>query len=395
MKKFKADEYIYCQGDNGNEMYIILSGKVDIYINDMDGLSVKLSEMGPGELVGELSLIDNQPRSASAIAVTDTLVISINRSKFEPFIVSQPEMAYKIMKGLSARIRFLSDELVKLKEGEVNGKHAIEDAMDPDNDSQAAVNQPEALNPKTQEEGEFDAILFPQGHKSYTLCKTVDSTPYLIDKKGKCPVCGAEFSMPVPRVTRLKLNRVEPDTRKVYIDFDPLWYSIWICPKCCYSSYYFDYDQVPDRMLKSLKEKLHLIAGKVDITYTKPRKLDQVFNAFYLALYTAKSCKAAPLKIARLWLQLSWLYKDAGDEEMHKVAADMSLNLYYDSLYRHNLNLPAEQEQQCFIILAELYLVKGDTKEAIRHYHTALKMETGNKQLINQARDRIQDIRDM
>lgn len=116
MKKFAQDDFIFREGETGNVMYIILSGRVDVYINSFNDFPIKVSEIGPGNFIGEMSLLDDQPRSATIIAGTDTIAMAIDKGNFQNFICRQPSLAYKIMKGLSTRVRHLNEELAKMKE---------------------------------------------------------------------------------------------------------------------------------------------------------------------------------------------------------------------------------------------------------------------------------------
>lgn len=117
VKTFKADEYIFYEGEKGSEMFLVLSGKIEILKNSIDGSQIKLAEIKPGNFFGEMSVLDDQPRSATAIAATDSILISIGKNNFEAFLCVQPEMTLKIMNVLCSRIRSLNTEISRYKEG--------------------------------------------------------------------------------------------------------------------------------------------------------------------------------------------------------------------------------------------------------------------------------------
>jgi hypothetical protein len=87
-------------------MYIILQGKVAIEVGD-----IIVGEMASGDFFGEMSLIDNAPRSATVTAQEATLLFAINDKNFERIIAWEPTIAIRIMKSLSKRVRELNTEI--------------------------------------------------------------------------------------------------------------------------------------------------------------------------------------------------------------------------------------------------------------------------------------------
>ena len=101
VRTFKENEYIFHEGDTGNDMYILLSGRVSIFIKSKDNLQIKLCDICAGGFFGEMSLLEGEPRTATALAIENTVALSVNKDNFEAFIVEQPSMAFKLLKGLS------------------------------------------------------------------------------------------------------------------------------------------------------------------------------------------------------------------------------------------------------------------------------------------------------
>jgi len=97
---FTAGQRIFSQGEQGQVMFIILSGKVEIRSNN--NLLMTLEE---GELFGEMALVDKSPRSADAIALTDCELEEINERSFLFRVGETPFFALKIMRTLAARLR--------------------------------------------------------------------------------------------------------------------------------------------------------------------------------------------------------------------------------------------------------------------------------------------------
>jgi CRP-like cAMP-binding protein len=98
-------ETLFRQGNRGKEMYIIASGLLDIWTENEDGHKLHLATLGPMEVVGELEIIDGQPRSANAIALEPTQLIALARDAFFDHIGLYPGMAVHMMTILSDRLR--------------------------------------------------------------------------------------------------------------------------------------------------------------------------------------------------------------------------------------------------------------------------------------------------
>jgi CRP/FNR family transcriptional regulator, cyclic AMP receptor protein len=96
----EAGGIIFREGDEATELFVIKSGQVRIQLGNRT-----LTELGPDSIFGEMALIDNEPRSASAIAITDVEIAPVGERQFL-FLVSQtPYFALKVMRVLAQRLR--------------------------------------------------------------------------------------------------------------------------------------------------------------------------------------------------------------------------------------------------------------------------------------------------
>lgn len=103
-KRFKKGEIIFQEGEPAKEMFIIKNGKVKIFkkIGDIEKTLTILSD---GEFFGEMSIVENKPRSASAQALTDCELISITGDMLDAMMKRNPEISIKMIKKLSERLR--------------------------------------------------------------------------------------------------------------------------------------------------------------------------------------------------------------------------------------------------------------------------------------------------
>ncbi|PSK99407.1 transcriptional regulator [Murinocardiopsis flavida] len=115
---------LFSEGDEGDRLYVILSGKVKLTRTAVDGRENLLGVLGPSEMFGELSLFDPRPRTASAIAVTDAVLAGLGHDDLRPFIGSQPQVGLQLLKALAARLRRTNDTMADLVFTDVPGRVA-------------------------------------------------------------------------------------------------------------------------------------------------------------------------------------------------------------------------------------------------------------------------------
>ncbi len=105
MRTFKAGAMIFAQGDAGDAMYIVESGDVNIHLPGDASHRISLKDLARGEYFGELSLFDEKPRSASALATTDAVLLELDRGTLEEYLARRPRAAMTILRTTSERLR--------------------------------------------------------------------------------------------------------------------------------------------------------------------------------------------------------------------------------------------------------------------------------------------------
>ena len=109
--RLKRGATIFSKGDPGNSLFAVISGTVKISISSADGRSAILNLIGPGEIFGEVALLDGLTRTTDATANTNCEICVIDRREFIPFVRSQPALAMKFIELLCARVRWTSDQV--------------------------------------------------------------------------------------------------------------------------------------------------------------------------------------------------------------------------------------------------------------------------------------------
>jgi len=105
---------IFTKGDPGTGLMGVLSGTVKISVLSADGREVVLNVIHPGEIFGEIALLDGRPRTADATAMTDCELAVIDRREFVPFLRSQPDVVLKFIDILCLRLRHTSEQVEEL-----------------------------------------------------------------------------------------------------------------------------------------------------------------------------------------------------------------------------------------------------------------------------------------
>jgi CRP/FNR family transcriptional regulator, cyclic AMP receptor protein len=121
-RAFPAQVDMMVTGMPGEQVYIILSGTAKVYIPQTDGEEVIVSIMGPGDPVGEMSIVDEGGHSASVITLEETRVLWLSQASFKEALASMPVMAQNLMRILSTRLRNTTGQIQAMAALDVNGR---------------------------------------------------------------------------------------------------------------------------------------------------------------------------------------------------------------------------------------------------------------------------------
>ncbi len=107
-KKLQTDEQLFAQGDSGREFYVILSGAVRLTV---DGKT--LTDLKPGDYFGEMALLEDIPRQATATALEATDLLSLNRATLLELLTDKPELALGLLRGMARRLREFGEKATR------------------------------------------------------------------------------------------------------------------------------------------------------------------------------------------------------------------------------------------------------------------------------------------
>jgi CRP/FNR family cyclic AMP-dependent transcriptional regulator len=118
-RRFSAGDLVFAEGDAATCLYVVRAGKVSLRV-----AARELETVGEGGLFGELALVDDAPRSATAIALTDSELVEIDERRFRFLVGETPFFALTVMRAMAARLRRESSPPVASAEG-VAGESTI------------------------------------------------------------------------------------------------------------------------------------------------------------------------------------------------------------------------------------------------------------------------------
>ncbi len=121
VRTFPRNTVLINEGDVGDALYVVLSGRVKVYSSNDAGREFVIDFHGPGEYVGEMTL-DGEPRSASVITVEPTTCAVVNRAQFRDFILAHPDFAMHLIERLIHRVRVTTSNLKSLALSDVYGR---------------------------------------------------------------------------------------------------------------------------------------------------------------------------------------------------------------------------------------------------------------------------------
>ena len=140
-QRFKRNEMIVEQGRKSNALFIVLSGRARVLTTDSRGREVILATLGTGDYVGEMSLIDNEPHSATVTTEVPTDCLMLGRAEFEHCLSTTAAMSRAVMTGLVKRLRRADQKIESLALMDVYGRvaHVLLDSATHDADGHMVI----------------------------------------------------------------------------------------------------------------------------------------------------------------------------------------------------------------------------------------------------------------
>lgn len=291
-KQFAKNDYICYEGQPGNEMYIILKGSIGVFLTSAIGTLNQVATIGMGDFFGEMAIFDDLPRSASCIALEDTITVAITKKNLQEFLATCPEIAGQMLEKMSGRIRKLDNELYKNNRF-VKNRHV-----------------PKFTIP----------VEFKQGH----AVRAAYHDPQLLQEyKQACPICGKAVSAVGLKRKILEEKEFHSDCRIIYAGCDPLWLEVLSCSHCYYTNHYlrffglnnFEYEVVNNLLTKEHKP---VVESRIE----KRSDFDVLVMRYLQAININEHINPGDnVLIGGMWRNIFWLCKDISEMDFAAYSA--------------------------------------------------------------------------
>lgn len=121
-RSYAKNIVVFREGDYSDSLYLVIQGRIKIYISGEDGREMSLNELGTGDYFGDLALIDHEPRSASAVTVSPCEVSVIKSEDFLRCLQKNPDIAISLLKTSAKRLRVATESQRQLALMDVYGR---------------------------------------------------------------------------------------------------------------------------------------------------------------------------------------------------------------------------------------------------------------------------------
>jgi hypothetical protein len=382
-----AGENIFSYGESADKVYLIIKGLVRLFIKDKDEQEKEVARLSTEDILGELALLGLKKHSARATTYEDSTLIEFSPENFKKLIANQTILNEKIIRSLCSRIELLQQPVIEFQKLSNPSK-------------QKELNSKNKEDTEQKEEIKSTSNFYLNGHCKYTEVAEKDFDYYLYDKTINCPICSTKIEVKEIRNSRLRLEETRDDLRPIYKDFNPDWYKIWICSKCLYTASkddFFDLSNSRKRRIKEVfKARVQEILGtNYQPTYSEPRKLNEVFDAYYLAIESYNLIEASKEKLAYLWLKLSWLYEDVAEEKLAKEASFNAMEYLREFYFKeYHSRLSNSKNNKITLLLSFLFYKHGLKDEALPLLDTLVRNPQIKRVYKEMARDKFIEIRE-
>lgn len=298
-RQFHKDDYVCHEGQPGNEMYIILKGAIGVFLTSAIGTLNQVATIGVGDFFGEMAIFDNLPRSASCIAMEDTLTVAVTKDNLQEFLATCPEIAGQMLEKMSGRIRKLDDELYKNNRF-VKNRHVPKFAI---------------------------PLEYHEGHavKAYHW-----DEKYVTEYKQACPICGKAVSVKELKRNILEERGFDVDCRMTYMGCEPLRHEVIACNNCHYTNHYlrfFGINNFEFEVVEKLLQKEH--KPVVESRIAKRSDYDILVMQYLQAIHINEHINPGEnALIGGMWRSLYWLAKDVNEFEFAIYCAKKAIEKY-------------------------------------------------------------------
>lgn len=341
-KAFAKNEYICYEGQPGDEMYIILKGSVGVFLVNAVGALNQVAVIESGNFFGEMAIFDNLPRSASCIALEDTVTVAITQENLQEFLAACPDMAKQILENMSGRIRKLDEELYQNNRF-VKNRHVPRFAIPAE---------------------------YRGGH---VVRKEYQDPQRIREYKQACPICGKAVTVKDLKRNIAEVQEFSMDCRIHYVGVEPLWLEVISCPYCHYTNHYLKFFGINNFEFQEVEKVLwNEHKPIVEARFEKRTDFDILVMQYLQAIHINEHVNAGGnVLIGNLWRSLYWLAKDANDREFGMYCAGRAMEKYLSAM-KEDCFFDKTERAVTALSYVNLSVYRNEWDEVLRYIDIAL-----------------------
>lgn len=198
----------------------------------------------------------------------------------------------------------------------------------------------------------------------------LDVDAYLYNKDVKCPVCYTAFKINKVRGRKLRIIKKHDDLYVNYEDINPIFYSVWVCPGCGYSTTEKEFYEIRKAQIPIIEESIKKNWNKKD--YNRERTAKEAESTYKLAILTGQLLSKPKGYMGELCLKLAWIYRDMENSKEIEYLQN-ALN-FFEAAYQHErLPVASLDELTMTYLVGELHRRLGSYAKAIHWYNKTLE----------------------
>ena len=413
---FTENQTVFMQDDEGYSMYIVLKGTFGVYINSFSSFPIRVAEVRQGSFFGEMSVIDGWPRSATIVSEEEGAALAVDMSNLGLLLDKAPEIADSLLNTLRDRALKTTAAVTESGIKTQEMPQILKTAKHHDSkscivfltmlaervrDMNALLAAPEEQQtpPKAQAERKEEVLeLLPDGYVPFNIRDENDNRSMLHVKKYICPYCDKETQAATPVFSALKQQSAALDGRVIYKGFDILRYTNIICHNCNYTDNYQEFGKpraqhTPTGVSGNQFSNKENFTGYVD---TLSHTVDEAIKSYYLNIACLTATTESPLRYAKAWIRLYWLYSDHNRRELELQCAKRALHHYKRYLAHNEATILANDMLRLNATMGELCVALGDFETAKAYYSIIPDIRGANDDdFVKKCKSRLNEIKKM
>lgn len=215
---------------------------------------------------------------------------------------------------------------------------------------------------------------------------------FIVEKT--CPVCEKTFRVVKTR-SRLMVTKRDEDACTHYKDFNPYYYTVWVCEHCGFAADEKTFTtKIPDRHLTILRAVL--LTKNIKVPFVEERTMEDASTAFRLALKFLDLINGKASKKAKYAHQLAWIYREAGDKTQEDEFLTKAADYYEKALAKESFPIGELTDNAVIYLVAAIYFRLGDQKQATSYLSRLISDKSVREReprIFDKARDLWADIR--